>query len=169
MVRKSAFLAATWAYLLIAGFCSLLALANAPVGPTTYSPALTGLRPLIAADSTLVLAPRQLLDEQHGVRYLDWELRGGRVCIADEDKAPRALPDGVRFVITSTERVRPPYPAMTLRETADPYLLWVQRGAVAGSSPCPLIAVRQARQRPLGAERERSSSRIAGTSAFAPT
>ncbi len=146
MVRKSAFLAATWAYLLIAGFCSLLALANAPVGPTTYSPALTGLRPLIATGSTLVLAPDDLLDEQHGVRYLDWELRGGRVCIADEGQAPAALPRGVRFVITSSESVRPPYPDMSLRKSADPYLLWARSGSVSGSSPCPLIAVRQARQ-----------------------
>ncbi len=141
---------AIWAYLVAAGFCSVLALANAPVGPTSYSSALTGLRPLIAADSTLVLAPHQLLAEQHGARYIDWELRGGRVCIADEDRAPRALPDGVRFVITSTESVRPPYPAMTLRETADPYLLWARRGPVSGSSPCPLIAVRQARHGPSG-------------------
>ena len=37
--------------------CSLLALANAPVGPTSYSPALTALRPLVADGSTLVLAP----------------------------------------------------------------------------------------------------------------
>jgi hypothetical protein len=139
-----------WAYLLIAGFCSVLALANAPVGPASYSPALTGLRPLIAADSTLVLAPHRLLAEQHGARYLDWELRGGRVCIADEDQAPGALPDGVRFVITSTESVRPPYPAMTLRESADPYLLWVRHGPVSGSSPCPLISVRQARHGPSG-------------------
>ena len=37
--------------------CSLLALANAPVGPTDYSPALTGLRPLVADGSTLVSPP----------------------------------------------------------------------------------------------------------------
>ena len=35
-----------WLYLLAAGGCSLLALANAPVGPTSYSPALTALREL---------------------------------------------------------------------------------------------------------------------------
>ncbi|HEY7255926.1 MAG TPA: hypothetical protein VH476_04510 [Solirubrobacterales bacterium] len=135
-----------WAYLAIAGFCSVLAFANAPVGPSTYSPALTGLRPLIAADSTLVLAPRELLDEQHGVRYIDWELRGGRVCIADEDHAPARIPPGIRFVITSDERSRAPYPGMALREEADPYLLWARTGPVTGTSECPLIAVRQARQ-----------------------
>jgi hypothetical protein len=151
MVRKSATGARLEAltlpaYLLVAGFCSVLALANAPVGPTTYSPALTGLRPLIAADSTLVLAPRELLDEQHGVRYIDWELRGGRVCIADEDRAPASIPPGVRFVITSGEPTRAPYAGMTLHKEADPYLLWTVKGSVRGKSDCPLIAVRQARQ-----------------------
>lgn len=139
-----------WVYLAAAGFCSILAIANAPVGPSSYSPALTGLRPLISTSSTLVLAPRQLLEGEHGERYLDWELRGGRVCIADEDDAPTALPPGVAFVITSDERSQPPFPGMTLREEANPYLLWAGPGPVSSSSPCPLIAVRQARHGPPG-------------------
>jgi hypothetical protein len=148
MVGESASHAATWVYLLIAGFCSLLALANAPVGPSTYSPALTGLRPLIAADSTLVLAPRQLLEDEHGERYIAWELRGGRVCIADENRAPAAIPPGVRFVITSDAHPRAPYSGLTLHKEADPYLLWARTGPVKGGGGCPLIAVRGARQGP---------------------
>jgi hypothetical protein len=133
-------------YVLAAGFCSVLAFANAPVGPTGYSPQLTGLRPLITADSTLVLAPRRLLDEEHGERYVAWELRGGRVCISAEDEAGSAPPAGVRFVITWAPGEEPPYPGLTLRRDAGPYLLWERPGPVAGHSPCPLIAVRQARQ-----------------------
>jgi hypothetical protein len=133
-------------YVLAAGFCSVLAFANAPVGPTGYSPQLTGLRPLITADSTLVLAPRRLLDEEHGERYVAWELRGGRVCISAEDEAGSAPPAGVRFVITWAPGEEPPYPGLTLRKDAGPYLLWERSGPVAGHSPCPLIAVRQARQ-----------------------
>src|SRR4029077_2387886 len=53
-------------YLLAAGGCALLAFANAPVGPTSYSPALTGLRPLVAGDSTLVLASPRLLADHTG-------------------------------------------------------------------------------------------------------
>jgi hypothetical protein len=147
MLRKSVTLAVP-AYLLIAGFCSLLALANAPVGPSSYSPALTGLRPQIAADSTLVLAPHTLLADEHGDRYLVWELRGGRVCIADANEPPSDLPPGVRFVITTDEQAGPPFPGMTLRDDADPYLLWEARRVRPGESPCPLIAVRQARQGP---------------------
>jgi hypothetical protein len=133
-------------YLLAAGACSLLALANAPVGPTSYSPELTGLRPLLASSSTLVLASQRLLDEEHGVPYISWELRGGRVCIEAESGADASVPPGVRFVVTSAASPRPPFPRLKLRRDAGPYLLWERRGPVRGNSDCPLIAVRQARQ-----------------------
>jgi hypothetical protein len=131
-----------------AGACSLLALANAPVGPTSYSPSLTGLRPLIAADSTLVLASHDLLADQHGTPYIAWELRGGRVCIAAAGELD-APPPGVRFVVTRGSAPPPPFPGLRLRRLAPPYVLWEATGRVRGTSPCPLIAVRQARQAPI--------------------
>ena len=134
------------AFLLAAGGGSLLALANAPVGPTSYSPALTGLRPPIASGSTLVLAPERLLREEHGARYIAWELRGGRVCIDSEAAAGGALPVGIRFVVTMDSAAAPPFGGLALRRRAAPYLLWERIGPVSGPSPCPLIAVRQARQ-----------------------
>ncbi len=133
------------AYILAAGACSLLAFANAPVGPTSYSPALTGLRPLIVDDSTLVLVPDQLLNEEQGARYIAWELRGGRVCIEAESEASDALPRGVRFVVTAVSAERPPFPGFELRRVAAPYLLWERRRDAPGSDSCPLIAERQAR------------------------
>jgi len=135
-------------YILAAGTCSLLAFANAPVGPTSYSSALAGLRPLIAQDSALVLAPDRLLAEEQGRRYIAWELRGGRVCIESESEAGDAPPPGVRFVVTAGSASRAPYPGYELRRRAAPYLLWERPGGAAGPGPCPLIAVRQARQGP---------------------
>lgn len=135
------------AFVLAAGLCSALALVNAPVGPTSYSPALTGLRPLVAEDSTLVLASPVLLDEEHGIPYIAWELRGGRVCIAAEGELD-APPPGVRFVVTRGNAVEPPFPALRVRRAAPPYVLWETTARVRGQSPCPLIAVRQARQGP---------------------
>jgi hypothetical protein len=139
-------------YMLAAGGCALLALANAPVGPTAYSPALTGLRPLVADGSTLVLASTRLLDEEHGERYIIWELRGGRVCIEAATAADRRVsstakrpPPGVRFVVTENGARQPPFAGMRLRRAADPYLLWETVRAPRGKSDCPLIAVRQAR------------------------
>ncbi len=132
-------------FLLAAGACSLLAFANAPVGPTSYSPALTGLRPLLVADSTLVLARDALLADEQGQPYIAWELRGGRVCIkAASEAGGKPLP-GVRFVVTEGEDGPAPYPGLRLNRRAGPYMLWEQIGAVHGHSPCPLIAVRQAR------------------------
>jgi hypothetical protein len=126
----------------------LLALANAPIGPTSYSPSLTGLRPLIAADSTLVLAPDELLADQHGAPFISWELRGGHVCIEAESEAGSRPPHGVRFVVTRDGAGRPPYPGLRIKRVAPPYVLWESTRPVGAHSPCPLIAERQARQGP---------------------
>jgi hypothetical protein len=131
-----------------AGACSLLALANAPVGPTSFSPALHDIRPLIAADSTLVLASEELLVDQHGGPFVSWELRGGRVCIASEAEADDAPPPGVRFVVARGTTTVPPFPALRVRRVVSPYVLWESTRPVRGQSPCPLIAERQARQGP---------------------
>jgi hypothetical protein len=133
-------------YLLAAGSCSLLAFANAPVGPTSYSPALTGLRPLFASDSVLVLAPDRLLADEHGARYVVWELRGGRVCVEPASAAEGRPPRGIRFFVTSDSGGRAPFRGLRLRRGAGPYRVWERRGDLGGPSPCPLIAVRQARR-----------------------
>jgi hypothetical protein len=135
-------------FLAAASVCSLLALANAPVGPTSFSPALHDIRPLIAADSTLVLASAELLADQHGGPFISWELRGGRVCIESEAEAREAPPRGVRFVVTRGNPDSPPFPGVRGRRVAPPYVLWEVTTPVRGQSPCPLIAERQARQGP---------------------
>ena len=142
-------------FILAAGACSLLALANAPVGPTSYSPALHAFRPLIAANSTLVLASPQLLGEEHGTPYLAWELRGGRVCIKSADERGEAPPPGVRFVVSEGQAfggplidAEPPFPGLLPQVADPPYVLWEAIAPPRGKSPCPLIAVRQARQGP---------------------
>jgi hypothetical protein len=134
-------------YLAAAGVCSLLAFANTPIGPTSYSPALTGLRPLLAGGSTLVLAPDSLLTDEQGDRYIAWELRGGRVCIEPASAAGGRPPTGIRFFVTSGTS-RAPFSRLSFRRQAGPYAVWEHRGAIGGPSPCPLIAVRQARQGP---------------------
>jgi hypothetical protein len=122
--------AAAAAFVGAAGVCSLLALANAPVGPTSYSSTLSDYRNLVGEGPTVVFASSQLLDEEHGEPFLAWELRGGRVCIRSTDE-PR-VPPGVRFVIQDEG-------GWALRRVSDP---------LPGKSPCPLVAERQARQGP---------------------
>jgi hypothetical protein len=137
-----------WLYLLAAGGCSLLALANAPVGPAAYSSALTGLRGDVGEGPTLVLASRQLLANEHGAPYIAWELRGGRVCIDSADEAGDRPPPGVRFVVTESALRQAPFPGLRVKRIARPYVLWERTTPVDGRSACPLIAVRQARQGP---------------------
>jgi hypothetical protein len=117
-------------FVVAAGACSLLALANAPVGPTSYSSKLSEYRKQVGGGPTLVYASPELLEDEHGAPFLSWELRGGRVCIRSADE-PKRLP-GVRFVIRDE----------------DGWMLRKVRHPLPGKSPCPLIAERQARQGP---------------------
>jgi hypothetical protein len=119
-------------FVLAAGLCSLLALANVPVGPTSYSSKLSDYRRLVGEGPTLVVASPHLLSEEHGGPFLAWEMRGGRVCIQSSEEAAGEPPAGVRFVI---------------REGDDWTLTRVRRPA-PGKTPCPLVAERQARQGP---------------------
>ncbi len=137
-----------WLYLLVAGGCSLLALANAPVGPSSYSPALTDLRSSVGEGPTLVLASTQLLADEHGTPYIAWELRGGRVCIDSAEGVGDRLPAGVRFVVAESTPGQPPFPGLRVKRIASPYVLWEVTAPVPGQTPCPLVAVRQARQGP---------------------
>ena len=86
--------AACVVFLAAAGLCSALALANAPVGPSTYSSALTAMRPLVENDSTVILASPELLEDDHGTNYIAWELRGGRVCIETREEVDGEIAEG---------------------------------------------------------------------------
>jgi hypothetical protein len=135
-----------WLYLAAAAGCSLLVLTNTPVGPSSYSPSLTSLRSDVGEGPTLVLASKQLLEDEHGVPYITWEMRGGRVCIGATGEAGDPPPPGVRFVVAEVAPSEPPFPGLRVKRVAPPYVLWERTTPVQGRSPCPLIAVRQARQ-----------------------
>ena len=79
------------AFLAAAGVSSLLVLVNGPVGPSGYSPKLAELAPELSGDgSVLVLAPAELLEDEHGADWIAWELRGNRICVAAEGEATAA-------------------------------------------------------------------------------
>jgi hypothetical protein len=129
------------AFLTAAAGCSLLALANGPVGPATYAPQLTELRHELGSGSTLALLPDRVLADEHGRDYVVWELRGGRVCVAVRG-APSSSPppDGVAHVIVQGSSARP-YGHLRRERRAGPYTLWLTRPAPAGNGSCPLISV----------------------------
>jgi len=116
------------AFIALAGGSSLLALANGPVGPSDYSPGLAELRPQLGPDSIVVVAPDELLDDEHGVDYLNWELRGNRLCvIGDGEEAPAGV---ARTLAVSVDDSGAVVPEGTIENEERP-----------GSGPgrCPLI------------------------------
>ena len=122
-----------------AALCSLAALANGPVGPSSYSPALTELRPLDGA--TLVLAPEAVLADEHGRDYLVWELRGGEVCVeAEEGQPPGPPPPGVHQVIVFGDAAEPPFEGTDAGRRIGPYTLWGIPDPTPGESGCPFVS-----------------------------
>ena len=119
---------------------SALVLANGPVGPATWGPALRELHAAVGRRSTLVLASHELLDDEHGRDFLVWELRGSRVCVRPSG-APSGGPPprGVGYVVTSGSGARPPFTALSVDRRAGPYVLWARRPPPAGNGRCPLI------------------------------
>jgi hypothetical protein len=98
------------AFCVPAAACSVLALANGPVGPTEWGSGLIELREsgMLGpggedGDDTLVVGSDEFMIDQRGEDLALWELRGGRVCAASESEPPAeggvALPDGVDHAI----------------------------------------------------------------------
>jgi hypothetical protein len=124
------------AFLAGAGISSALALVNGPVGPSAYSPALAELRPQLGSGSTLVLAPEELLADEHGLDYLSWELRGHRVCI--EGDHGQSAPPGVTNVVV-----------IGASDPPEPEAAYLNKSRTAPPGPCPLIS-NTARADPAG-------------------
>ena len=77
--------------------------------------------------SVTVVAPAELLDEQHGRDYLTWELRGNRICVqADDDMAE---PEGSTVVQVELDDGAV-VPVAIDRNAA---------AALPAEEPCPLI------------------------------
>ena len=118
------------AFCAAAGGSSLLALANGPVGPEGYSPRLAELSDRLGEGSTLVVVADELVDDQHGIDYVAWELRGNRLCIESESEASGAPPAGIaRTVAVGLDGDGAVVP------TAE----YANRGAEPGPGPCELI------------------------------
>jgi hypothetical protein len=113
-------------YVLAAAASSLLALANAPVGPRDYSDGLALLRSAVVDERVLVLVPQAQLDDEHAEEFVGWELRGTDYAIkpgGGETRSGRP-PAGVVFVITGRAGPNPPYRRSVLEKRVKPYRLW---------------------------------------------
>jgi hypothetical protein len=125
---QTAVTALTLAFLLGAGFSSVLALVNAPVGPREYSSALAEFRSrVIDSPATVVfLSPKQLR-EDHAEEFVAWDLRGVpglRIEPGGGQTRTGEPPADTRFAITARVGPNPPYKGATLELRRDPYRLW---------------------------------------------
>jgi hypothetical protein len=142
-------------FLAAAGGSGLLALVNGPVGPGDYSRSLAELRPTLGAGSVLVLAPEEVVANEHGRDYLVWELRGNRICVgARTELAAQVLPGGpveleriAQVLIvedvgaTSGAPALPAAPEGFLLAREGPgYLLYDGLGSAGDPGPCPFIS-----------------------------
>jgi hypothetical protein len=113
-----------------AGGSGLLALVNGPVGPSGYRPALAEVAAELGEGSTVVTAPAELVDDQHGRDYLLWELRGNRICVIAEGSGeqPPPGPAGQLSVLIDKDGAVVPQGAYLSPD-----------GAGGDPGPCPLI------------------------------
>lgn len=103
--RTLATAALALAFSVAAAGSSVLALANAPVGPERYTAGIGKLRERLTGEPLLLLAPSGQLDDRHGAEFYGWELRGGRpICVEPFPEQgtgfDRPVPAGIRYVIT---------------------------------------------------------------------
>lgn len=102
------------AAVLAAAGSSVLALANAPVGPERYTAGVAKLREQLGGQPVLLLAPSGQLTDQHGDAFYGWELRGARpICVEVAPEEGESFggptPAGIRWVITLGAKKEPPY------------------------------------------------------------
>jgi hypothetical protein len=134
-VPREAVAALALGFVLGAGFSSIVALANAPVGPRGYSSAMAEFRSrVIDAPATVVFVAPQQLREEHAEEFVAWDLRGVpglRIEPGGGETRPEG-PPGVEFAITGRVGPNPPYRGATLELRRDPYRLWRVPASSAG-------------------------------------
>ena len=141
------------AYAAAALASSGLVLANGPVGPAGYSPALADLRSDLGPGSVLVLGPEELMRDEHGRDYLAWELRGNRLCVEASDALESSPPaadaslDGIAQVLVVEDvgaragapPAQAPPPGFALAGGGPGYALFESIDP-APDGPCPFVA-----------------------------
>lgn len=107
-----------------AGISSGLALANAPIGPERYTPGVRELSERFAGRSTLLLAPNEVIADQHGRDFYAWELREASPACVESSTTDTALPPGFRLVLTVDGTDEAPFAGLTRAAEAGEVVLW---------------------------------------------
>lgn len=110
-----------------AGLSSALALANAPVGPSDYTPGVRDLADSFAGRPTLLLAPDEVIADQHGTEFYGWELRAASpACVAPSGSADPELPPPppAELVLTTQPGAQRPYAGLRRVASREGVTLW---------------------------------------------
>ena len=132
------------AYVAAAAGSTVLALANAPVGPERYTAGIAKLRDRLSGEPVLLLAPPGQLADRHGAAFYGWELRGARpICVEPfpEDATGFALPApaGIRYVVTLGGKSEPPFTDLSAVGKRRRVGLWEARGYEPATAPAVQI------------------------------
>lgn len=136
------------AFLFVAGAAgsSLLALANGPVGPSTWTPALLDFSAELPKDPVLAVIDDDLAGE-NGRDLVTWELRGREVCVVTESEVSEETVSGQAFAgVVVIGELDEPLPVVGRVEVVGraesgglSYIAY--EGKLAGSDPdCPFVA-----------------------------
>lgn len=136
--RRLLIASASAVFLAASAGCTLLALGNGPVGPATWSPALSEYRTSGTLKGAVVVQAPESYLAQRGQDLIEWELRNNRLCIGS---------DGARAGIDASLLLSLPGAApmqdtgSSLREI-DGYRLYrlsQPRSTLANPKSCPLF------------------------------
>jgi hypothetical protein len=110
-----------------AALSSGLALGNAPVGPDDYTPGVRHLANRFAGQSTLLLAPPNVIADQHGSEFYGWELRGAgeaEVGALEQVSDGGPAPPGVTRVLVVGGSQAPPFGNLKRIGSSNRVVLW---------------------------------------------
>jgi hypothetical protein len=128
------------AFVLAAAGSSALALAKAPVGPSRYTTAVAKLRPKLAGEPVLLLAPALQIADEHAAEYYGWELRGADpICVAplpESGVIGGPAPPGIAYVVTTGAASEPPFGDAHKIRSEDRIELW--RIGESGAPAAPI-------------------------------
>jgi hypothetical protein len=132
------------AFALAAAGSSVLALANAPVGPERYTAGIAKLRPFLTDVPVLMLAPEGQLADRHGGEFYGWELRGGSpICVEaypeETGGFDQPTPAGIRYVLTIGGKDVAPFTDMEEVERRNRVALWEAPDFDAAKAPDVVI------------------------------
>ena len=112
------------AFAFAAALSSALALANAPVGPDDYTPGVRKLAKRFAGQPTLLLAPADVVADQHGAEFYGWELRGAESATVAPLPGPGSAPAGISRVLVVGGDQEAPFDRVKRIGSANRVVLW---------------------------------------------